>query len=342
MSVYRLFSLYLLPSWLDTYRSRCFTKPCRFMYVVITTLSITLLTATGCHDAPSQKSPVTPENEAHAATNKDAVYKGLLVSNQPLYLLARAATQGVEVPRKIMTGSEIGHHYHIKPSNRKDIGNATDIYWVGAVLETPLTKVLQNNNIAHAIIDHADIKPLLMRNNKSEVYKSHTADPHIWLDPQRAKKIVALIAKQRAERFPEYKVKYEQNVNRFNEQMDAAIAEIQQTKRLESKQSKTRYIAYHDAYQYLESTLGLSFLGSMTNSPELPVTAKQLMWLKEKKQRVVGKQSMCLLSESSHVTKRLNSLEPVSVIEIDESMQSDNEFVFAWKKIATQIMHCHR
>lgn len=284
----------------------------------------------GCNSSTSVSSKDTADVTGES-------YRGLLVSNQPLYLLAKAATQGIETPKTIMTGADIGHHYHLKPLDRKSIADASHIFWIGAELEAPLSKLLEQQPKAASILYNPAIKALPVRDEKGHVAQNNTRDPHVWLDPERAKFIVQFIAAQRAALYPEHANNYLRNSNEFAKRMDAAIEKVNQSLGSKDPSAKHHYVAYHDAYQYIEPTLNLALIGSLTASAEQPVKASQLVWLQQQRKET---KPLCVLSDSHAAATRLSLLEPVQVVAIDESMQSSDDFVSGWQALAQRIIDC--
>ena len=55
----------------------------------------------------------------------------------------------------------------------------------------------------------------------SEEGHSHEYDPHVWLSPERAIKMVQTITKQLVEAFPERKEVFEKNANAYIEKLTA-------------------------------------------------------------------------------------------------------------------------
>lgn len=254
--------------------------------------------------------------------------KPLLVTNYPVYLIAKDITRGVEVPQ-ILLEKQSGHDIHLTPAHRKKIQDASLIIWIGKEHEAPLQKVLQGQKNAVSILDAGIINRLPMRDNKG-VALSKTVDTHVWLDPNHAVRIGFFIAILRGQQFPEHKEKYRENAQKFASKMFQAA---QHYKRQGSGQV---YWAYHDAYQYMEQALNLKFAGAMIGDAHTPVTAAQLKYMSERRPQ----RKMCLLAES-HVNKnQYRYLEPVVFQSVDETFQKEQNFVDAWKKLAQSIQRC--
>ena len=96
-------------------------------------------------------------------------------------------------------------------------------------------------------------------------------DMHFWLDPEIAKTIVQIAAKEMSEIDPANASKYEANAAKALNELDQLINDIR------SKINKdATYVVFHDAYQYFEQRFGIEVIGALTVNPEVLPGAKQL------------------------------------------------------------------
>ena len=96
-------------------------------------------------------------------------------------------------------------------------------------------------------------------------------DMHFWLDPEIAKTIVRIAAKEMSEIDPANASKYEANAAKALNELDQLINDIR------SKINKdATYVVFHDAYQYFEQRFGIEVIGALTVNPEVLPGAKQL------------------------------------------------------------------
>ncbi len=86
-------------------------------------------------------------------------------------------------------------------------------------------------------------------------------DPHVWLDPVNAQMWLGVIADQLAERDPEHADVYLANAKAAREGLDALIADTRQTL---TPLADTRFVVFHDAYQYFEARFGLKAAGAIS------------------------------------------------------------------------------
>ncbi|MBC07348.1 zinc ABC transporter substrate-binding protein [Thalassospira sp.] len=104
-------------------------------------------------------------------------------------------------------------------------------------------------------------------------------DPHIWMDPANGASIAIAIADELAEIDPEHAEDYRVNLQtllasltNLGNDLRAKVAPIQDQP----------YVVFHDAYQYLETGLGLNAVGSITVSPDQKPGAKRLHEIEDK------------------------------------------------------------
>jgi zinc transport system substrate-binding protein len=114
-------------------------------------------------------------------------------------------------------------------------------------------------------------------------------DIHFWLDPEIAKTIVTIVARELSEIDVANKSTYEANAKKAINDLDTLIAETR------SKiNSDATYIVFHDAYQYFEKRFGIEVIGALTVNPEVLPGAKQLAEIRE----VIEHEKVnCLFSE---------------------------------------------
>ncbi|QER40918.1 zinc ABC transporter substrate-binding protein [Acinetobacter suaedae] len=254
--------------------------------------------------------------------------QSLVVSTQPIYLIAKEVTNGVESP-VLLLSDQTGHDVHLTPAHRKIIQDASLVVWLGKAHEAPLDKLLSQNRKAISLLD-AGILTILPQRSLRGTSLENTIDSHVWLEPNNAVRIAFFIAALRSQQYPENKAKYTANAREFAQQMR------QTAQQYESSHKSKPYWSYHDAYQYLERALNLKFAGALTDDPHIAPTAAQIKYLNDNR----PKTQMCLLAEISanqNVYRRLN---PVIFETVDESMNGEDNFITAWKKLASKTDKC--
>jgi zinc transport system substrate-binding protein len=252
----------------------------------------------------------------------------LVVSTQPIYLIAQEVTKGIEKPT-LLLADQSGHDVSLTPMHRKIIQDAGLVIWLGRAHEAPLDKLLTPNDKAVSILDSGIINALPLRNTRGDALKN-TIDTHVWLDPNNAVRIGFFIAGLRSQQMPEYKERYWNNAKIFAQKMLQASAIYSQ-----STQARP-YWSFHDAYQYIERPLNLRFAGALTDDPHIAPTVAQIKYLNDS--RPYSK--MCLLAEVHASQAQYQKLNPLVFQAVDESMTGAGDFVSAWKQLADHVHKC--
>lgn len=254
--------------------------------------------------------------------------QALVVSTQPLYLIAKEVTKGVEQP-KLLLANQSGHDISLTPVHRKTIQNADLVIWLGQAHEAPLNKLLQPEAKAVALLSSGIVKTLPSRNVRGQAL-ANTVDTHVWLDPNNAVRIAFFIAALRSQQYPEHREVYWGNAQAFAQRMLATSQAVYVNGPAKS------YWAYHDAYQYLERPLNLKFSGAMTDDPHVAPTLTQMKYLNDSRPYP----KMCLLAETHASTNQYQKLNPVVFSPVNESMSGAGDFIAAWKDLAIVAQKC--
>lgn len=252
------------------------------------------------------------------------------VSNYPLLLLSNAVTEGAPPAKQLLNPGEVGHHGSISPGDIKAIQESKFVVWFGNSLEHNLATTLDAapNAISLFAFDAFNRYPL--RDVKAQAL-TDTLDPHIWLDPENAKAITRALAVIHSHANPEYTKLYQANAKRFAQRLDASVA-----KERSNSRQPLPYWAYHDAYQYLEKSVNLRLLGSLTINHDIAPKASQLRWLNEQRPN----QRMCLVAQSPPSSGLVTKLQPLNITAKSEDMGSSKDFVQGWTTMARQIVQC--
>ncbi len=253
----------------------------------------------------------------------------LVATTHPLYLIAKAVTQGIETPVALLPEASSGHDISLKPSDRLLLKNADFVVWFGRDYESSLTNLLEHQRNAVALFDLKAFRRLPLRDLQGRPIAG-TLDPHIWLDPANAVGIAYAIAAVRAQQFPKLAPQYLHNAEKFSQALLAVAAQ-------ERANSPRTYWAYHDAYQYLEPAVQLRFAGALTSDPDLPPAAGQLVWLSQHRPHA---ETMCLFVERPLSPALIEKLRPIESYPIDEVMTDAHDFVQGWQALVRELKTC--
>lgn len=253
------------------------------------------------------------------------------VSNYPLFLLSQAVTEGAPPAKQLLQAGEVGHHGSISPGDIKAIQDSKFVVWFGEPLEKNLAASLNTAPNAIALFEFDAFHRHPLRDIKGKPI-ADTLDPHIWLDPDNAKAMTRALAVIHSHANPQYKKLYHANAQKFAQRLDKAVAATNKN----ATQKVRPYWAYHDAYQYIESSLQLTFIGSLSTDHHLAPRASQLRWLNEQR----PDKKMCLVSPSQPAKGLLAKLQPVQTTVQAEDMSNSKDFVSGWQAMAQQIYQC--
>jgi len=213
---------------------------------------------------------------APATARADEPPPVVIVSIKPVQSLVALVMAGIAKPDLIVQGNAPAQTYAPKPSDLERLGKARLIFWVGPSLEVGLAKPLAAIAGKIEVVRLVDAPGMVVRPLRREGGWAHdedapldapdapTEDGHIWLDPQNARAMVALVASRLAATDPGRAGHYTRNAALLYRRLETLDAELRQ--KLSSLAGK-RYLVYHDAYQYLERRYELPAQGSVVPVP---------------------------------------------------------------------------
>ncbi len=230
----------------------------------------------------------------------------VVASIKPIHSLASYVMDGVGKPDVIVDGYNSPHGFSMKPSHAKMIENADLIIWVGEDLETflekPLDTIAKKAKIVE-VMDTKGIQKLKFREknifeehddhghkkdkhddhgHKKDKHDDHEGhhhgehDPHVWLDPVNAKAIVKEITNQLVQIDSKNSSTYKANSKKAIAEIDQLIKDIKK-----DINKKSRFVVFHDAYQYFENRFGITVLGALTVNTDVLPGAEQLSEIRE-------------------------------------------------------------
>ena len=252
----------------------------------------------------------------------------VVASIKPIHSLISYVMDGVGTPGLLVDGSSSPHTFQLKPSHATMLQEADIVFWIGedleSFLETPLESIakeakqvtlmesedivmlkFREKNVFDDHDDHDDHGDEHDDHDEHDEHEEHgdehdehahhdghnhgEFDIHFWLDPEIAKTIVQIAAKEISEIDPANASKYEANAAKALNKLDQLINDTR------GKINKdATYVVFHDAFQYFEQRFGIEVIGALTVNPEILPGAKQLAEIRE----VIEHEAVnCLFSE---------------------------------------------
>lgn len=176
----------------------------------------------------------------------------LVASTYPVYLFTQAVVQGaegVEVAQLITEELSCIHDYTLTVTDMKAIEKADVLLLNGAGLEEFMSDALAQTEAA--VLSCADGVELL-----PSIEEEGEEDPHFWMSPLQASAMVGTIAQGLAQLDPGQADLYLSNAAAAQERLEGLAADL-------SGLSCPYLITFHDGFQYLADSTGLTLLRSI-------------------------------------------------------------------------------
>ena len=217
----------------------------------------------------------------------------VVVSVGPLHSLVSGVMAGLAVPKLLVRGGSSPHDASLRPSDARALTEAQVVIWAGPALERFLVKalaVLAPDARVVTLTEEASLRRLPLpgsapggRADSGAGGAAHdgeapgAVDPHLWLDPANARRMVAIFAAALAEADPDHAAAYRANAARLAERLQALDAELRA--RL-APVRQVPHMVFHDAFAYFETRYGLNQVGVVAVNPEIRPGARHLSALR--------------------------------------------------------------
>ena len=226
----------------------------------------------------------------------------VVVSIKPLHSLVAGVMQGVGAPSLLIKGAASPHGYSLRPSDARALSGADLVVWIGRDFEAFLAKALAVMAPRARVLEVATIEGIHRMairkagfwgraEGRVEKAVGEAANPHLWLDPRNAGRIVAAVARALAALDPGNAEAYHDNkqallarLTDLEAELAAALAPVRDIP----------YLVFHDAYPYFERRFGLSAVGALSIDPAHKPGARRLVEIR-RGTRVLDPR--CLFSE---------------------------------------------
>ena len=220
---------------------------------------------------------------------------------KPIHSLVAAVMQGTGEPELLLDGPASPHLTSLRPSQARIVADSDVVFAVGEGLEGFLHSLLENGEAQVVELVETPGIALLGYREAGDYAEDHDAggddhehgaiEPHIWLDPDNAKAMVAHIATVLGDADPANAQAYSDNAQAAVRDLDALKARLAATL---APVKDRPFIVFHDAYQYFEAAFGLNGLGAIVLNPETPPGARRLQDIRR---RIEDAGVACVFSE---------------------------------------------
>ncbi|MDE1167525.1 MAG: zinc ABC transporter substrate-binding protein [Pseudomonas sp.] len=250
----------------------------------------------------------------------------VLTSIKPLQLIAAAVQEGSgSAPEVLLPPGASPHHYALRPSDVRRVGDADLVYWIGPDMEGFLPQVLKNRSKPTVKVE--ELPGLHLRRFAADS-ASHAEDPdehdhdhrpgsldsHLWLSTVNARVIAARMAADLSQADPTNAARYQSNAKLFDERMDALDGRIKA--RVAGVAGKP-YFVFHEGFDYFEDAYGLKHTGVFSVAAEVQPGAQHVAAMRARLQEA-GKS--CVFSEPParpRLAETLTAGLPVRLAELD-------------------------
>lgn len=220
----------------------------------------------------------------------------VVASILPVHSLVAGVMEGVGTPALIVKGGASPHFYAMRPSDARALEAADLVFWVGPGLEVFLAKPLASlagDATRVALLERPEILRLAVREGgawqEADHQDDHDADgdeagpgavnPHIWLDPENARRIVRIAVAALSAADPGNAARYAANGASVTARLDALEAELAAAV---EPVAAVPYVVFHDAYRYFEDRFGTRAIGALAVSDARKPGARRLEEIRAK------------------------------------------------------------
>jgi len=250
----------------------------------------------------------------------------VLTSIKPLQQIAAAVQDGVGTPEVLLPPGASPHHYALRPSDVRRVGDADLLYWIGPDMEGFLPRVLGSRSKPAVAVQ--SLAGMSLRHfgedshsHEGDDHDDHdhdhrpgSLDAHLWLSSVNARVIATKMAADLAAADPANAARYQSNLKAFTERLDGLDARIKA--RVAGIADKP-YFVFHEAFDYFESAYGLKHTGVFSVAAEVQPGAQHVAAMRKRLQEV-GK--TCVFSEPPlrpRLAETLTAGLPVRLAELD-------------------------
>lgn len=213
----------------------------------------------------------------------------------PVHSLISRVMDGIGQPDLLIQRGASPHHYALRPSDAAALQAAELVIYVGAGLTPwlePRLAVLAKKatflelaampdsillGYRHQDFFH-EAEPIASTTESGDHDHAHgTIDPHLWLDPENARRWLDHIAGALSDLDPVHADRYFGNAAEGKKEITEVVGEIEdQFAQLEND----AFIVFHDAYQYWEARFGFRVRGSILPADASTPSPKRLKKLR--------------------------------------------------------------
>ena len=224
----------------------------------------------------------------------------VVASIPPVHSLVAGVMEGIGTPALLVPGAASPHAYALKPSDARTLERADVVFWIGQEFESFLAKSLATlaGGARRVSLSRLESVHLLAARGRG----GRRPDPHLWLDPENARRLTDAAAGVLGLADPENAAAYRRNARRVVARLDALEARMRG--RL-ARFRRSPFFTFHDGFQYFERAFGLEAADFVTVGPDRPPGARRL---RDVRRAIGGFGATCVFSEPQFQPRLLRTL----------------------------------
>ena len=250
-----------------------------------------------------------------------AAAESVVVGIAPVHSLAQAVMGNTGKAELIIPPDQSPHSVRLRPSQARLLQNAKLLFYISEEFERFMPAALRSlppSVRAVSVLEGIDLLPYRDEDRDHDKHDDHEKhddhdddhsghddhghgeyDLHAWLDPNRAKEIVDVIARELSALHPDRQETYQANARRLHEKLTELDTEL---KTILSTAQGRSFAVMHDAYQYFELRYGLENKLSIRDH-DATASAKRLLDFRRKSADIT-----CLFGEAQIPLHQMRAL----------------------------------
>jgi len=239
----------------------------------------------------------------------------VVTSIKPVQALVKMVMGNLGNPELVIPATASPHMFTMKPSQATMLENAEVVFWIGPSLETTLIGPLDKLAGKAQVVELLQTPGLrLIRFDETDAHGHGNVDPHVWLAPSNARKMVLHIADIMSEIDPANADAYAKNAKKARQRITILS---RKTMDFVTQMRYTPYLVQHDGFGYLALEFGFNEVGHIQTTPGREPGAKHVAEIID---LIKSKDVKCLLHEPQFAPKlaeRLNAETRIALREVD-------------------------
>lgn len=277
----------------------------------------------------------------------------VVTSIKPIHSLVSSVMAGVGEPYLLVKGAGSPHNFSLRPTDARNLSKADIVFWISKEIEVFLPKPLKTLATSALVVELSKTPGLKLlatrpqgngqKSSKTPPVKPNVIDPHFWLDPDNAKRMVDEIVRKLSRADKSNAARFAANGAALKRELDTLTAEL--SAKLAPVKSLP-YIVFHDGYQYFEKRFDLKAIAAITPSPERAPGARKINQIRAK---IMSERAVCVFTEPQfqpEIVKTIIDKTPARIATLDplgaEIPDGPAAYTTLLRSLAASLVSCLR